>query len=434
MARILIVGGSLGGLLAANMLLRDGHEVQLLEKARGSLDGRGAGLVTHAALLEGLTRAGVAVDASLGVTVQSRVLLDAQGTVVGRLDMPQLLTSWSRLYSLLLGAFPAERYHQGVAVTAVDQTHGGVRVHTDSGKVFEAELLIASDGIRSVVRGQLSPTTLPEYAGYIAWRGVCDEALLSQHTLTTCFEHFGFALPPGEQLIGYPVAGSGNASARGQRRYNFVWYRPADAATTLRELMTDADGQHHPLGIAPHKVSWRQIGAMRTAARQLLAPQFAEMIEKCAQPFLQPINDLLSQRLAFDRVALMGDAAFVARPHVGMGVTKAAEDALALSDCIRADGATAAALQRYEALRLGPGQAVTQHARQLGAYLQAQGNSQQGHNERPTATRDAQAVLQQTAAYFSGRKEDPAAGQAAVPTRPPPAANGQASSHSRRQA
>jgi 2-polyprenyl-6-methoxyphenol hydroxylase-like FAD-dependent oxidoreductase len=433
-ARILIVGGSLGGLLAANMLLRDGHQVQVLEKARGSLDGRGAGIVTHAALLEGLARAGVAVDASLGVTVQSRLLLDAQGTAVSRVAMPQLLTSWSRLYNLLLGAFPAEHYQQGVVVTAVEQSHDGVRVHTDSGTLFEAELLIASDGIRSVVRGQLAPTTVPEYAGYIAWRGVCDEALLSRHTLNTCFEHFGFALPIGEQLIGYPVAGSGNATARGQRRYNFVWYRPADAATTLRELMTDADGEHYPLGIAPHKVSWRQIGAMRQAAHRLLAPQFAEMIEKCAQPFLQPINDLLSQRLAFDRVALMGDAAFVARPHVGMGVTKAAEDAMAVADCIRAHGATAAALQSYEALRLGPGQAVTRHARTLGAYLQAQGTRLRSSQEHPTDSRDAQAVLQQTAAYFSGRTDDPAAGHLAVPTLPPPATKGQASSHSRRQA
>lgn len=434
MARILIVGGSLGGLLAANMLLRDGHQVQVLEKARGSLDGRGAGIVTHAALLEGLARAGVAVDASLGVTVQSRLLLDAQGTAVSRVAMPQLLTSWSRLYNLLLGAFPAEHYQQGVVVTAVEQSHDGVRVHTDSGTLFEAELLIASDGIRSVVRGQLAPTTVPEYAGYIAWRGVCDEALLSRHTLNTCFEHFGFALPIGEQLIGYPVAGSGNATARGQRRYNFVWYRPADAATTLRELMTDADGEHYPLGIAPHKVSWRQIGAMRQAAHRLLAPQFAEMIEKCAQPFLQPINDLLSQRLAFDRVALMGDAAFVARPHVGMGVTKAAEDAMAVADCIRAHGATAAALQSYEALRLGPGQAVTRYARTLGAYLQAQGTRLRSSQEHPTDSRDAQAVLQQTAAYFSGRTDDPAAGHLAVPTLPPPATKGQASSHSRRQA
>jgi 2-polyprenyl-6-methoxyphenol hydroxylase-like FAD-dependent oxidoreductase len=434
MARILIAGGSLGGLLAANMLLRDGHDVQLLEKARGSLDGRGAGIVTHAALLEGLTRAGVIVDTGLGVTVQSRVLLDAQGEAVGSLEKPQLLTSWSRLYSLLLGAFPAERYRQGVAVTAVDQTHDGVRVHTESGTVFEAELLIASDGIRSVVRRQLAPTATPEYAGYVAWRGVCDEALLSRHTLSTCFEHFGFALPMGEQLIGYPVAGSGNATARGQRRYNFVWYRPADAATTLRELMTDADGEHYPLGIAPHKVSWRQIAAMRQAARQLLAPQFAEMIEKCAQPFLQPINDLLSERLAFDRVALMGDAAFVARPHVGMGVTKAAEDAMALADCIRTQGATAAALQSYEALRLGACQAVTRHARTLGAYMQAQDNTAPGGNDRPTAIRDAQEVLQHTAAYFSGRKDAPAAGHLAAPTLPPPTPNGQAASHPRRQA
>ena len=56
MARILIAGGSLGGLLAANMLLRDGHEVQVFEQATRSLDGRGAGIVTHAALMRGPAR------------------------------------------------------------------------------------------------------------------------------------------------------------------------------------------------------------------------------------------------------------------------------------------------------------------------------------------------------------------------------------------
>ena len=400
MARILIAGGSLGGLLAANMLLRDGHDVQVLEKATGSLDGRGAGIVTHAALARGLKRAGVVVNDTLGVRVESRVALAANGETVARLAMPQVLTSWSRLYALLAGAFPAERCHAGRAVSKVEQDEHGVRVFVDggasgaaTGAVLDTDLLIASDGIRSAVRAQFAPLAVPEYAGYIAWRGVCDEAVLSRHTLASVFDHFGFGLPAGEQLIGYPVAGHGNTTARGSRRYNLVWYRAADEDSALRALLTDADGEHHAFGIAPNKVSWRHVAAMREAARQLLAPQFAEMLEKTAQPFLQPIFDVVSQRLAFERVALMGDAAFVARPHVGMGVTKAAEDAMALSDCIRAHGATPAALHAFEVLRLAPGRAVVQRARDLGAYMQAQGQS----TVHAGARRDAQAVLRETA-------------------------------------
>ena len=392
MARILIVGGSLGGLLAANMLLRDGHDVHVLEKASGSLDGRGAGIVTYAALMAGLARAGIDVDDTIGVQVASRVALDEHGDTVAQLPMPQILTSWSRLYALLHEAFPADRYHQGSAVREVTQDERLVQVATESGRHFDGDLLIASDGIRSVVRSQLLPSAIPQYAGYIAWRGVCDEALLSARTLATVFDHFGFGLPQGEQLIGYPVAGHGNVTARGRRRFNFVWYRPADEDGVLRALMTDVDGQHHPLGIPPHKVAPEHVAAMRDAAQRLLAPQFAEILEKTVQPFLQPIYDVASSRLAFGRIALMGDAAFVARPHVGMGVTKAAEDAMALSDAMRMREGTPAALIDYEATRLIAGQAVVERGRRLGAYMQAQGRA-----AGATVSRDAQTVLRETA-------------------------------------
>jgi len=400
MARILVVGGSLGGLFVANLLARDGHEVVVLEKAAGSLDGRGAGIVTHAALLDGLRRAGTTVDDTLGVAVETRVSLDVDGRTAVRRPFPQILTSWSRLYAMLYDAFPHASYRHGVSVARVEQDAQGARAIADDGTRFDGDLLVASDGIRSVVRQQLLPDASPRYAGYVAWRGVCDESVLSSHTLSTVFDCFGFGLPTGEQLIGYPVAGHGNDTRRGRRRWNFVWYRAADEAVGLRALMTDADGTHYPLGIPPNKVSWKHVAAMREAARRLLAPQFAEILEKTAQPFLQPIYDVASSRLAFDRIALMGDAAFVARPHVGMGVTKAAEDATALCDAIRTHGATPAALRAFEDARLSAGHAVVEHARRLGAYLER-------HASNPIA-RDDDDVVRHTAVGL-GRVPDPPA-------------------------
>jgi 2-polyprenyl-6-methoxyphenol hydroxylase-like FAD-dependent oxidoreductase len=102
-------------------------------------------------------------------------------------------------------------------------------------------------------------------------------------------------------------------------------------------------------------------------------------------------------------VALMGDAAFVARPHVGMGVTKAGEDALALAEAVARHGATPAALLAYEAMRLAPGHAVVERGRRLGAYLQAraQDAGQPAHDRTRCASRDALSVLRDTAIDLS---------------------------------
>ena len=73
------------------------------------------------------------------------------------------------------------------------------------------------------------------------------------------------------------------------------------------------------------------------------------------------------------RTVILGDAAFVARPHVGMGVTKAALDAAALADALRVHPTDLrAALAKFESSRRPFGAAVVRRARQLGAYMQAQ--------------------------------------------------------------
>ncbi len=393
MARIVIAGGSLGGLMTANLMARAGHDVVVLERVDGPMQGRGAGIVTHAVLVDGLRRCGMPADFALGVPVPGRITFDVDGNLLGEMALPQVLTSWSLLYSLLLDLArqtSAIRYLQGEAVQSVSQDAGGVLV-TGTGGVFEADLLVAADGIRSAVRQQLWPQVQPEYVGYVAWRGLCDESALSARTHEAIFEKFSFCLPPGEQLVGYPVAGPGDSTMPGRRAWNFVWYRPADATHRLVELLTDDDGVHHAQGIPPAKVSRREVARMREDARRVLAAPFVEIIGKCGQPFLQPIFDVWSDSLVQGRIALLGDAAFVARPHVGMGVAKAMQDAMALVEAVERHGATPEALRAYERDRLPAGQAALQRARRLGTYMRACG---QGVSVLP---KDARYVMAETA-------------------------------------
>ena len=152
-----------------------------------------------------------------------------------------------------------------------------------------------------------------------------------------------FCLPPGEQCLGYPVAGPDNDLRPGHRRYNVVWYRPADERAELTRLLTD-EKRHVPRDLDPAAADpARGDRAMRAAAERLLAPQFREVVRMIDEPILQPIYDLATPRMAFGRVAIIGDAAFVARPHVAAGVAKAADDAAALVAALEARGRRAGA-------------------------------------------------------------------------------------------
>jgi 2-polyprenyl-6-methoxyphenol hydroxylase-like FAD-dependent oxidoreductase len=125
----------------------------------------------------------------------------------------------------------------------------------------------------------------------------------------------------------------------------------------------------HEEGIAPQAIRAEVIAAMRADADARLCPQLAEAIRVTALPLVQPIYDLLSPRMAFGRVALLGDAAFVARPHVAMGAIKAGQDAMALADALASEPVEAA-LVRYDALRRPAAETMIAESRRLGAYLE----------------------------------------------------------------
>ena len=125
------------------------------------------------------------------------------------------------------------------------------------------------------------------------------------------------------------------------------------------------------------------------------------MIEKTEHLFFQPVFDLESEQLAFGRIALLGDAAFVARPHVGMGVTKAAEDARSLVKVLTTSDDLNTALDHYQTDRLAVGKQIVARARGLGAYMQAQISTPL---ERAMAEkyRSAEMVMAETAVSLLG--------------------------------
>ncbi len=394
--RAIVVGGSMGGLFAALLLIRRGIDVRLYERNAEELAGRGAGIVTHARLKAVIEEAGIAIPDDLGVLVERRRVFARDGSVAAECAFPQLNTSWDRLFQLLREAMPPGRYHLAHAVERVDDLEDAARVVFADGRSVEADLVVAADGFRSTVRQQMLPEARPVYAGYSAWRGLVDEADLSPEARAALFDGFTFCLPPGEQMLGYPVAGTGNDVRPGRRRFNFVWYRPASEEQGLPRLLTDDAGRRHGLSIPPPLMARAVVAEMRQAAEDLLAPCFAEAVRKTAMPFIQPIYDLESPRMAFGRIALVGDSAFVARPHVGAGVTKAAEDASALARHVAAARSVAQGLSAFEAERLPVNAAVIRQARRLGAYMQAVTRAPTGQ-AAAERYRSPEAVMRETA-------------------------------------
>jgi 2-polyprenyl-6-methoxyphenol hydroxylase-like FAD-dependent oxidoreductase len=367
--RALVIGGSMSGLLAAIMLMRRGWDVDICERAEDELAGRGAGIVAQPELIARLDALGLDTG-DLGVAITTRKIFDRDGSITATSHCPQILTAWERVYRILRDAFPPERYHRARGLKAFSQSANEVLAHFSDGSAMQADVLIGADGLRSTVRQQCLSNTAPLYAGYVAWRALLSESDFPPAVHRELFMLMTFCLPPGEQCLGYPVAGPGNELREGQRRYNVVWYRPANETKELPQLLTDKNGVTHSISIPPPLIRAEPIAAMRAAAERLLAPQVREIIRLIDEPILQPIYDLESPRLAFGRVAIIGDAAFVARPHVGAGVSKASDDAAALADALDGDDIESA-LCRFEAARLPDNRKIIERARHLGAYLQA---------------------------------------------------------------
>src|SRR4051812_38500420 len=117
--RIAIVGGSLGGLFTAALLLRAGHDVEIFERSSGGLAGKGAGLVAQREVFQILRLLGCEHVARIGVVAHERVTFDRSGEIASRQATPQMQISWDRLYQAIREAVPEANYRLKRRVVAV---------------------------------------------------------------------------------------------------------------------------------------------------------------------------------------------------------------------------------------------------------------------------------------------------------------------------
>jgi len=363
--RATVVGGSLTGLAAGILLQKIGWEVDIFERSPQNLSDRGAGIVMQKETLELLRICGAKDDSDVGVTLTYRKYLNANGSIASSDRMPQLMTSWGLLYAWFERSFPAKNYHLGHEFDSVRQGNYSVTSHFKDGMETEADLLVAADGFRSSIRGLLLPEIQPKYAGYVAWRGVVPESELSADVLKVFDDNFTFFGMPESHILCYLIPSETGDTGVGQRRLNWVWYWNRTEAE-LDPLLTDANGLRRTYAIPPGTLHPEQESRQREIAERVLPPAFKELLRATKEPFVQAIMDLACPRLVFSRTILMGDAAFVIRPHTAASTSKGIANAFARVGEMTGKQVLSESLDHWQRTELNRGQRLMSYGQGLG--------------------------------------------------------------------
>jgi len=349
LADFLLIGAGIGGLAAAQALLRLGHRVRVYEAA-AELREIGAGVVLGANAMRALDELGLH-DAvrPVGTPLTTVRLLDEHGRVLNRADTTAFTERLgydnlgilrADLQRELLRALPPGVVQLGHRLARFEQTETHVTAFFDNGTQATAEALIAADGIRSRVRQHLLPASQPRYAGYTCWRATVQA-----------------------DIPGLPTTGSSETWGRA-RRFGLVpvadgrlyWFaclnspepnNPAFRAYRVTDLQRHFVGFHAPI---PQVLA-------ATADADLL---WGDLYD------LAPLASL-----AFGRVLLLGDAGHATTPNLGQGAGMAVEDAAVLARCLRgAPADLAAAFRAFDQQRRPRTRRIVEQSRQLGMLAQ----------------------------------------------------------------
>jgi 2-polyprenyl-6-methoxyphenol hydroxylase-like FAD-dependent oxidoreductase len=330
----LVIGAGVGGLTAANALYRTGWRVTVLERA-DALRPIGAGISQPPNAQHALDAIDLGGGASLGDRVRAagepagsigarrpdgRWIFRPHGDPMGkRYGYPIYTLLRTDLLRVMAAELPegTVRFDAEVESVRIGDEETRARVETADGAAYEADLVVAADGGRSVVRSQLFPDHPgPEYGGYTVW----------------------WMLSPGigEDLIASETLGKGA-----------IWgsFGLRDGRVYAYATMVTEPGGFSEDPIAPLR---ERFGDWHTEVRKVLAAvDPASVFRDDARWMRVPLP-------AFHRgrVALLGDAAHPMTSDLGQGGSQSIEDAVVLARVVAGGDGVVKALAAYTDARL----------------------------------------------------------------------------------
>ena len=329
--RVVVIGGGIGGLFAANALVARGFQVSVYEQAP-DLGEIGAGVFLTPNSVRQLQRVnlGQAVE-KFGARVGSgSQYLRHNGAPIAPVQVTDS-AGWNAtfgmhradLVEILATALPRDAVHTGHRCTGCEQSDDVIKVSFANGAVAEGDVVIAADGIHSALRHEVTPPSHPVFSGSVAYRGVIPHDRIPGWPTNSWLMWLG----KGKHFLTFPL--------RAGQLINYVGFVPADAEM---------------------KESWSLPGDPDVLRREFAGwdPRIESLLGQVSATFRWALYDREPlPTWSRGRLTLLGDAAHPMLPHLGQGANQSIEDGMALATILaRANRKTVAtALLAYEGLR-----------------------------------------------------------------------------------
>ncbi|KAJ4288486.1 hypothetical protein N0V90_011722 [Kalmusia sp. IMI 367209] len=351
---VVIIGGSIAGLMHGVVLRSIGKSVTILEsRQQHELQAEAAGLSLGPHAQELMSKYAVWND-PVAIQTRGSQFLSPAGVVLNEIPPAFSVTTstWSVVFERLKAKFVEQglsdlkaTYETGAKVIRFEEQNQGASFkiicrdeHTETDRIYEAPLLIAADGARSTILRQLLPELQPKDAGYVAWRGCIPETETPGALQGALEGKLLFSMFQGHYIIAYLTPGSTENTATGDRLLDWCWFCPVqEDSAEFRNMMADSLGHQHnktvPRGRLRSDVWERQLKAYP------LSSPWYNVIRHTKEPFVTAITSFEGAAAAFHhgKLLLVGEAFTQFRPHLGLSCNLAAAQALQLVEVFDGD-------------------------------------------------------------------------------------------------